>query len=814
MGFKPRSNIFSKLRIKESEAHMDDSLTEADSSLSENILLQSNPGGVDHLSTTVVDDSDVCKGPANFELSSSTPKAVRKARAQKTDNKDEIDLEITEVRDVSTADGPDKDSRDDEFLYNSTSKATGNKQRLKAANSQCTDTSSNDVLLEAFNNTQKICSNLKQELQRQQTENSKLKSQLQDYNIDTEKMYARFADMKQLLKELCDKSNTLSSQKGITDANLEEIKSDCEKLKKKVENYRTEIVELKTALTGLQTLKSNTDSELSNKAKEIDYLKRELNDRSGQLSEEKLRNSTLIREIGKTRDGLREFFTAVLADRHQELENKVDAIKVDVIGKVKDVETLLKRTSGEAERNLTSNISNVSATLSMAIQELSKDSSKALAVQLKEVQGHMLDNINVQICKSQSNLLGDLTKESRSQDVRWEERLGKTQQELQQNLTENNKLVSKGIQGLSESFEHYKNQLDKREDYKSKLTELQSQITSLNLQKGQALTSLGVKEAQYEDLVKQIGLQDSEISKCKDTKNKLRARVDSLAQELSVMKSGWSKLNEENITLKANSENKIIVQGELLKGLQSENEYLKQRNRQLDDARKQFETEHTSHMDKAQRLNDHLQKINVEMVQVKAHELELEEANRKMKIQLEQDKTSYEEATDDFKRLRQRVIVLEGEIQDNVREKVDLQEKNDELRESIKALKQNISNMQRTGAQTEKQEIPNQSKREVRNTGNKCTREEETTATPKEAVKNDSIKVDQVGNNNDEFDLSSSLNDDLELTNPSPIQIKPLKAKKGKSKSMKPPNCSRKKLLLLDEDEPSQLKHRWKKRRT
>ena len=65
---------------------------------------------------------------------------------------------------------------------------------------------------------------------------------------------------------------------------------------------------------------------------------------------------------------------------------------------------------------------------------------------------------------------------------------------------------------------------------------------------------------------------------------------------------------------------------------------------------------------------------------------------------------------------------------------------------------------------------------------------------------------------NDEFDLSSSSNDDLELTNPSPIQIRPVKGKiKKGSNSMKPPISSRKKLLLVeDDDQPLKIS---KKRR-
>ncbi|QLL33432.1 hypothetical protein HG536_0E03430 [Torulaspora globosa] len=816
MGFKPRSNIFSKLRIKEAEVHVDDSLTDADSSLSEDIPVQSSHGRSEHLSTTVVDDSGLQNTHAKFQLGCSTPKASKKPGTGKGESKDEFDLEITEVRDVLGRNNSNGKSGDDGFPDCSSAKMTGIHERTtiagaktKVEEAQCADTSSNDVLLEAFNNTQKICSNLKQELQRQQSENSKLKSQIHSYQVDNEKLSARFVDMKQLLTDLSDKSAALFAQKGVTDANLEEIKGDYERLKKKVEKYRSDITELKVNLSGLQTMKSNSDAELSNRAKEIDYLKRELNDRSGQLSEEKLKNSSLIQEIGKTRDGLKEFFSRLFADGQVELSSRFDTIGADVITKIKpDLESFLKNYTEESEKILTANLSNLSASFHAALQQSDRESAEILTVQLGKVQEQIANHTTKQIQSNQRNLLSKLGEKLASQDVHMEGELEKFYKE-QQNLMESNGQLLEQFQKLTRDFDCYRNQLRKCEEYESRLNEFQSQITSLNLQKGQALSSLGVKEAQYEDLMKQVGLQNSELSKCKDLKNKLRAKVDSLVEDLGLMKSRCSNLAEENITLKANSENKIIVQGELLKGLQSENESLKQRNKQLDDMRKQFETDNTSHVDKTQRLNDHLQKLNVEMVQIKAHELELEEANRKMKYQLEQDKTSYEEATDDFKRLRQRVIVLEGEKQDNVREKIELQDKNDELRESIKILKQNLNKLQKLEPQIEKQDTQNI----VHRQDNEEERRSEAIVTPNQAAKKDCSIPEKPANENDEFDLSSSLNDDLELTNPSPIQVKPLKTKRGKSKSMKPPNCSRKKLLLPDEDESTQLRHRWKKRR-
>ena len=159
------------------------------------------------------------------------------------------------------------------------------------------------------------------------------------------------------------------------------------------------------------------------------------------------------------------------------------------------------------------------------------------------------------------------------------------------------------------------------------------------------MSSLGVKEAQYEELSKKAGLQDAEMRKYKEIELELRAKVDTSIQEINALKNKWIKLNEDNITLKLDSKNKIIVQGEILKTLQSENETLKQKCEQLDGMRQQFESRNSSHNDKVQRINEQLQKLNVEMVQLKAHELELEEENRKLKSQIDDSRSNYEEAT-------------------------------------------------------------------------------------------------------------------------------------------------------------------------
>lgn len=846
IGFKPRSNIFSKLRVKEPESHNGDSSTEADSSLMDDLFAQSHPNQSNNQSSvTVIGHSDGKQGQAELQLASSTPRVTRTIKTMGDNYIDEDELEITEVRgllmgDKTSSAGKGREEKVESGFANRINHKKDKVSLPFSANSllgereqQAADTSSNDVLLEAFNNTQKICSNLKQELQRQQTENSKLKSQIQVYQVDKEGILQKFSELKKLLNGLNERSRTLLDQKSSSDSALDELKGDYGKLKKKIDAYKSDIAELKVSITSFQSLKKDSDAELSKRSKEIDYLTRELNDCSGLLSEERLKNCSLVQEIGNLKTDFKESLSSHLNEKQGEINNRLKILEANLIQNITEGLSLqLLKTGEDSYKKVAEQFSATQEILTSVVQESTSGNSTSIIKELNNLHKLSIKCIDKSFENSQNESKRTFGQQISTQNDILKKQLEECKSELQGLVCGNGEKtsgkvealgdvlklsidgssgkVSDQIKTLSESFTSYRKELMKCQEYESKLHDFESEISTLNLQKGQALSSLGVKEAQYEELSKKAGLQDAEMRKYKEIELELRAKVDTSIQEINALKNKWIKLNEDNITLKANSENKIIVQGEILKTLQSENETLKQKCEQLDGMRQQFESRNSSHNDKVQRINEQLQKLNVEMVQLKAHELELEEENRKLKSQIDDSRFNYEEATDEFKRLRQKVIVLEAEKQDSVREKIDLQDKNDELQSSIKTLKQKLNLVH-------KNELPIQKQQEVAKNEDELQLEEQLAFDTRESVKKDNRKLDKRSHDHgegDEFDLSSSLNDDLELTNPSPIQIKPLKTKRGKTKSMKPPNCSRKKLLLPDEDESSQLKHRWKKRRS
>lgn len=79
LGFKPRSNIFSKLRVKEPDLSCDSSFGEdAGSSLMRDVFMKSHQKNVENTtSDTTVAPGDQFKPEEHFQLGSSTPKAFK-----------------------------------------------------------------------------------------------------------------------------------------------------------------------------------------------------------------------------------------------------------------------------------------------------------------------------------------------------------------------------------------------------------------------------------------------------------------------------------------------------------------------------------------------------------------------------------------------------------------------------------------------------------------------------------------------------------------------------------------------------------------
>ena len=353
VGFKSRTNIFTKFKSKETSSTNENSNStgvsineeseslpfnndEADIPNTNTLMLISNNNSNLGLTNTLGDgnqttqrtsDGSIVSGPGKKIFFSSKPinnnqiskkyplNNVTSKRACVIRNQtkmkmmgenDDDDFEITEVRELeehkNISSLPKYKSKNtsnskNQFISKTIVPKGSSQNRVSTKIEDVSNSSSSDVLLEAFTYTQKICSNLKQELILKQTENNKLKIKLNTYENDINTVNINIENLKEKLTELEGKTRKLLSQKETDNTKIQNLKKEYEILKKRVNGFRNDIVSLKTLLNMLHDKKKEIEFESTTRAKEIEYLKRELDDCSGQLSEEKIKNGSYTQEL-------------------------------------------------------------------------------------------------------------------------------------------------------------------------------------------------------------------------------------------------------------------------------------------------------------------------------------------------------------------------------------------------------------------------------------------------------------------------------------------------------------------------------------
>ncbi|EJS42262.1 zip1p [Saccharomyces arboricola H-6] len=868
MGFKPRPNIFAKLRVRdaESEPSLNSDVNPLVNSLEADSSLEGDDGfkkpnktstGRELITNMELNrrnrnksDDVMNTGSSENPVTADRHDEVLNNDGGTNENDTDEDFEITEVREVSegvtkeeneiNGDVNDsettlKDSKIHEYAL------TTDKPILHRS-VDTSNTSSNDVLLEAFTNTQRICSNLKQELQKQQQDNSKLKTRLQTYVSDSGKINEKVGRYKSWLETLQERIAALISHRNNQDAKLKDLRQNHQLYQRRIGGFKTTIENLNGTINELGKHKKEADTELMKRGKEIEYLKRELNDCSGQLSEEKIKNSSLIEEIGKSREQMTKtmenFFSEDKA-YHLLQFNKFEE-KLHVL-----FEEKLQEHFNSAEDNFNVRLTNSSTELSGHTETILKQQYEQFKENLQQKMTLSEDNI--------TKILNDLGMEQKEIVMRVQKELSASAGNIQSVLITELKTTKhdllcesaqtvKNFSGLENLLKEYKAELVQSNEYEERIKHLESERSTLSSQKNQIISSLGTKEAQYEDLVKKLEAKSIEISQISGKEHDLKERNESLSNELKKAQHQLDKINNLNTTTKSNYENKISSQNEIVKALTSENDTLKQRIQQLVEFKENAQKDHSIKLETFQKNSEQLQKLNVEVVQLKAHELELEEQNRYLKGCLDKKEVGVEESLSDVKTLKQQVIVLKSEKQDITAEKLELQDNLENLEEVTKNLQQKVQ-MQKMELEEKFKELEQikihkrveTKQRDAQDSTKPLNSPKKTDPTRSDFFPNNyspmnspatrnyrmdhinkSVRTEsskEVSKFNDEFDLSSSSNDDLELTNPSPIQIKTVRGKiKRGSNSMKPPISSRKKLLLV-EDEDQSLKASKKRRR-
>ena len=176
---------------------------------------------------------------------------------------------------------------------------------------------SNDVLLEAFTNTQKICAALKRDLHAEQSKNTKLVTDLRTCKFDMRKINDKIQEYKGRLQEFQEKTNDFAKKSKLDATTIQSLRESQQTLQENMKNYMSEFSSVGKQLASFQHVKLELESELKQKVTELDHARRELDDYSGQLSEEKIRNSSLIQEISKISDEMGTLIRTV-SDRYSQ----------------------------------------------------------------------------------------------------------------------------------------------------------------------------------------------------------------------------------------------------------------------------------------------------------------------------------------------------------------------------------------------------------------------------------------------------------------------------------------------------------------
>ena len=350
VGFKPRTNIFSKLKSRDPQAVGGDegeqvgvsksnpaviTADDLDSSMDDSVFSynEDNTTNTQHTSCNKTDKGKLAV------LEETQKVAQHIVPVQESVHNPEEDLEITEIRDVEVQQENTVSSGTPSIRVNHTGISRSNDVKRPLSGP-----SSNDVLLEAFTNTQKICSSLKIELQGQKNDNQKLKTRLKFYETEITRIRGALADYRSLLNDLQEKSLEIQKKK-ITDGNiLIETRRKQQNMIGQLTKYQKEIGELKDSVFAMNKVKHALDTELLKKDKDLEYIRQELDDCSGQLTEEKMRNSSLLQEITSSRQQTEAFvqkcFEEIITEAKLNSENINKSLNTSFTEQFSDLEKL------------------------------------------------------------------------------------------------------------------------------------------------------------------------------------------------------------------------------------------------------------------------------------------------------------------------------------------------------------------------------------------------------------------------------------------------------------------------------------------
>lgn len=354
------------------------------------------------------------------------------------------------------------------------------------------------------------------------------------------------------------------------------------------------------------------------------------------------------------------------------------------------------------------------------------------------------------------------------------------------------KKVQLSLTSIAERLNQYKIQVDTGLKYEQKLEDLYEKLQILSMQKSEAVALIKSKDLEIEELSDQVFTKTNALSELTTKGDEARNDSGRIRKALQAKTQDLEKLKQELNLLTANSKSKLMAQAEIAKIVMQERDSLKQDCKQLQASKFDIEEECANVKDKAKRATEQVQVLNVEVVQLKARELELDEENRKVNNVLEQLHFDAKESSDQLREYKQHISVLENDKKSCASETLECQDR-------IIFLEQQLENAQK--------EI-----QELKGTRQNLHMKRKTYSAVEGAQRRE---FPSANHSNDGFDLSSSSNDDLEMTNPSPAPPKSYRAQVQASFGKPLPSTKKsKKMLLLDIDKSEHKSKNRKKRKT
>ncbi|AMD19194.1 HBR293Cp [Eremothecium sinecaudum] len=810
IGFKQRSNIFSKMRSKELGKDVaKDIVSNLSKDVSKEIDGESTASGIDSnffhrhegpskgSFTSLANTSGV--SIIDDLVHESTPKRKKFGAGRLLEN--EIKAEISD------------NALEEPGVYK------------ESAHPQVGDTSSNDVLLVAFTNTQRICANLKHELQEQQAKNAQQKQEIDNYKRDIDKIKEKVAGYLTLLDGLGDKSKWLLEQKKCSDKKIEQFKQCYETMSSKLQLLQKHSDDLSAKLRNLRTQQMSRESDIKGRDMEISYLRNELNNCAGQLSEEKIKNNDLIQQLGCIKEDFRTVTNELIEkqglssrDSFQDVCNGVEGIKTtvlqDMAQKVEKLESIINTNSSVQIKALQDRSDTILLELAQGFENSNdkvasnlEDYNRNILTKFEAFNGQLaatIQNSNKHmISKFDSGITELIRKWHQNNELQKHtttivqdskqtvvQLLTQSATEFKKQVSETETSVLEEISKLDKQISGFGGQLKMNEKYQETVAGLQEQIHITSLRKSEIVAMMKAKDAEIEVLNNQIYSKNEAIESMKNSCSDIEKQLVAANDAHSKAQSEYARMSEELITYKATTEQKFAAQSEVLKLLKEENDVLKiklqeceTRTATVNDDRKQIQ-------DKFQGLQENLHKLNVEVVQLKAHELELEEDNRRLKDDIQTMESVSKEEDLESLHLKEQVKSMDLERRGFVTERLDYQDKIEILENQLSQLRKQMQVAAENTVTNKRQPPPHKQQIQAAPDVNKTSKPD-------------------VSPEGDEFDLSSSLHDELDLTATSPIKTDlsntrnkntVVKASAKVRRAVPLTKHGRKKMLISDDD--------------